>query len=269
MGHKNESYIIISQLQHDVKITQGGKLKMTKQNKPHFVGNVATKPEINHKIFGESFYMFQLSVERASGTCDVFPVMVSDRVITTEKIESLEEGMTVEIKGEMRSRKVKSKEKKLQLHVMAESIEVTPNKKPFNNVFLIGELVSDAKHRKLTNRKDGREDTDVTDIFLRVHRSYNKHDYIPVILWGKNARYAASLKKGTNVSLDGRLQSRGYTNRTTGNVIAIYELSASRIEVNGFPEEKEKENEVDETAPEVQSKEERPVTESDSGDSAV
>ena len=75
---------------------------------------------------------------------------------------------------------------------------------------------------------------EIGDILLAVNRAYNKSDYIPCILWGRNARFCSKLKVGDNAVVTGRIQSRTYQKKTEqgGTVEKVaYELSASRIEL--------------------------------------
>ncbi|MCH5210177.1 MAG: single-stranded DNA-binding protein [Oscillospiraceae bacterium] len=77
----------------------------------------------------------------------------------------------------------------------------------------------------------GRE---ITDILIAVNRSYNKSDYIPIIAWGRNARFARILKTGDNVRIWGRIQSRDYQKRISEEEAVTrtaYEVSVNRIEL--------------------------------------
>jgi single-stranded DNA-binding protein len=77
----------------------------------------------------------------------------------------------------------------------------------------------------------GRE---ITDLLVAVNRSYNKSDYIPVIAWGRNARYAKNLNVGDNVKVWGRIQSRKYQKRIGEDEIitkTAYEVSVNRMEL--------------------------------------
>ena len=55
----------------------------------------------------------------------------------------------------------------------------------------------------------GRE---ITDLLVAVNRAYNKSDYIPCIVWGRNARYAAGLEVGDKV--DERARNPASTRRS-------------------------------------------------------
>ena len=69
---------------------------------------------------------------------------------------------------------------------------------------------------------------------IAVNRSYNKSDYIPVIAWGRNARYAKTLNVGDNVHVWGRIQSRNYQKRISEDEVitkTAYEVSVNRMEL--------------------------------------
>ena len=75
----------------------------------------------------------------------------------------------------------------------------------------------------------GRE---ITDLLVAVNRAYNKSDYIPCIVWGRNARYASGLEVGDKVVMSGRVQSRDYEKKLeTGEVVTrtAYEVSVAKI----------------------------------------
>lgn len=76
---------------------------------------------------------------------------------------------------------------------------------------------------------------DVCDVLLAVNRSkYNKSDYIPCIVWGRNAKFAGNLNVGENIKVIGRLQSRNYQKKLNDETLVTktaYEVSVSRIEV--------------------------------------
>jgi single-stranded DNA-binding protein len=75
----------------------------------------------------------------------------------------------------------------------------------------------------------GRE---ITDVLLAVNRHFNKTDYIPVITWGRNAKFTKSMSVGDKVTIEGRLQSRIYTKTHGDGTIeekTAYEVSSSSV----------------------------------------
>ena len=76
----------------------------------------------------------------------------------------------------------------------------------------------------------GRE---ITDVLIAVNRNNKKSDYIPIVLWGRNALFAKNLEIGDNIRVWGRIQSRDYQKHISEEEIVTktaYEASISRIE---------------------------------------
>ena len=192
-------------------------------------GKIMTVFEVNHEVYGEIFYRFDVSVDRLSGNSDILPITVSEKLVDKE---TMTPGTLVRVHGQVRSYNSyveQDKRNKLVLTVFARSVElvdVLPDTIP-NDVFLDGYLCKPAIYR---TTPFGRE---ITDLLLAVNRSFNKSDYIPCIVWGKNARMAGKLSVGDNVQIWGRMQSRIYQKRMDENTVVektAYEVSVSKVE---------------------------------------
>ena len=201
------------------------------------VGKVTGEKRFSHEIYGERFYIFDLSIARLSGNADVIPVTVSERLITDEM---LSEGKKLMVKGQFRSYNSYENEKnKLILTVFAKDItEVEENEEEdnemvskdtvTNEVVLIGFVCKKPIYRQTPF---GRE---IADLLLAVNRAYNKSDYIPTIAWGRNARFCQNLEVGTQVKVVGRVQSRQYEKKFedgTSEIRVAYEVSVGSLEV--------------------------------------
>ena len=71
-------------------------------------------------------------------------------------------------------------------------------------------------------------------MLIAINRGYGKSDYVPCILWGRNARFAETLEVGTHLEVWGRIQSREYLKRYedgTEEIRTAYEISVKRLEV--------------------------------------
>ena len=192
-------------------------------------GRILTDFEFNHEVYGEVFYRFNVSVDRLSGNSDILPVTVSERIINKD---AMKPGAVVKVSGQVRSYNSyveADKRNKLVLTVFARTVELVdglPEVIP-NDVFLDGYLCKPAVYR---TTPFGRE---ITDLLLAVNRSYNKSDYIPCIVWGKNARMTGKLGVGDNVHVWGRMQSRIYQKRVDESTTiekTAYEVSISKVE---------------------------------------
>ena len=172
------------------------------------VGRVTGEKKFSHEIYGERFFIFNLSIARLSGNADIIPITVSERLITDEM---LQEGKKILVKGQFRSyNSYENERNKLILTVFAKDvIEVEENEEDSdivkkesitNEVVLIGFICKKPIYRQTPF---GRE---IADILLAVNRAYNKSDYIPCIAWGRNARFSQNLEVGTKVKVVGRVQ---------------------------------------------------------------
>ena len=211
------------------------------------VGKVTSDKQFSHEIYGERFYSFDLSIPRLSGSEDIIPVTVSERIINDDMMLI---GTKLLIKGQFRSYNSYENEKnRLILTVFAKDIEKLEEKSDLevdeegveepvndfvrkdmvtNEVVLIGYICKKPIYRQTPF---GRE---IADILLAVNRAYNKSDYIPSIAWGRNARFCQNLEVGTEVKVVGRIQSRNYEKKYEDGTIVkkvAYEVSIGSLEV--------------------------------------
>ncbi len=199
------------------------------------VGKVTSEKRFSHEIYGEKFYIFDLSVPRLSGNADIIPVTISERLLT---IKDIAIDNNLKIDGQFRSyNSYDNAKNKLILTVFAKDIEFIENQdeevevrkdQVSNEVILDGFICKKPIYRKTPF---GRE---ISDILLAVNRAYNKSDYIPCIAWGRNARFCENVPVGTEVRIIGRVQSREYEKKYEDGTVekkVAYEVSVSSLEV--------------------------------------
>ncbi len=199
----------------------------TNNNRAEIWGKTAGTPEFSHEIYGERFFVFIMDIPRLSGTYDSIKVMISERLIPEEGIN---EGDILKISGQFRSyNSYDSGTNRLILTVFARDIQKDADEPENPNmIYLNGYICKEPIYR---TTPFGRE---ITDILLAVNRTYNKSDYIPVISWGRNARFCRSLEVGDNVRVWGRIQSREYQKKLSEEETVTktaYEVSVSKLEV--------------------------------------
>lgn len=190
-------------------------------NNVKLIGKIVTGYSHHHSLYGEGFYSATISVKRSSGTPDLIPLMISDRIV------NINEDMTdacVYVCGEFRSYNQHDADKsRLKLHVFVNSIEILDTDNDANAVNLEGYICKQPTYRQTPL---GRQ---ISDVILAVNRAYNKSDYIPCIFWGRNAGYVSSLNTGDHVKISGRIQSRDYTKDE--EVKTAYEVSVNQLEL--------------------------------------
>lgn len=201
--------------------------KVIKNNKVTIMGEIVSGFTFSHEIYGEGFYMVDVRCQRLSENFDMIPVMVSERLMDVEKDYS---GQLVSISGQFRSyNRHEERKNRLILSVFAREIEFldeVPGGLESNQIFLDGYICKEPVYRKTPL---GRE---IADVLLAVNRPYRKSDYIPVILWGGNARYASCFKAGDRMRVWGRIQSREYMKKLDEENVErriAYEVSVSKI----------------------------------------
>lgn len=190
-------------------------------NQVNLVGVINSELKYDHEMYGEKFYMTTAAVTRDSGRTDIIPLLISERVMNEG---SSLVGACVHIAGEFRSyNKHDENKSSLKLYVFVNELEILSESANINDVFLEGYICKPPTYR---HTPLGRE---IADVILAVNRGYNKSDYIPCILWGRNAYYVRSLDTGDCIRVAGRIQSREYTKND--EVKTAYELSVSLLEL--------------------------------------
>lgn len=202
--------------------------KILGNNQVNVYGEVVSTFSYSHEVYGEGFYMLQLSVKRLSKVYDIIPLMISERLIDVTKDYR---GCYLEASGQFRSyNRHEENRNRLVLSVFVRDVHIDDveqgSEKP-NYIFLDGYLCKPPVYRKTPL---GRE---IADLLLAVNRPYGKSDYIPCICWGRNARYASNFDVGEHVRIFGRIQSREYVKKlseTQTETRIAYEVSVSKLE---------------------------------------
>lgn len=173
----------------------------------HIIGKINGKFAENAQNDRKQPYSTKVETERKSGTKDVLPLFVA---------EKMEDGSMVEIWGRVRTRMQNGKK---LIFIQAEQIRQEDGKEQINEVYLEGTICKDAIFR-LTPQ--GRE---ITDLMVASNGG-GTSAYIPCICFGINARRTENLRTGTRVKIWGRMQSRIYKKVNTA-----YEIAVNKIEV--------------------------------------
>jgi len=197
-----------------------------KENQVEVAGVIVSKFGYSHEVFGEGFYLVDVSVKRLSGAEDIIPVMVSERMVDVKKNCM---GEFVRVYGQFRSyNKSDGQKSRLFLSVFARDFKFLteePGKSHDNSITLEGYICKPPVYRETPL---GRE---ITDILIAVNRPHGKSDYIPVIAWGRNAGFAYFMEVGDRISIKGRIQSRDYKKNYGDHVEErrAYEVSVQNI----------------------------------------
>ena len=188
-------------------------------------GRVESEPIYSHEIYGEKFYEVSLAVKRLSGMEDYLPISVSEHLLG----DSFHEGNVVTVSGQFRSyNKMIEDKSKLMLTVFVRDVLPYDETINPNTLELTGYVCKPPIYRTTPFNRE------ICDVLIAVNRQYNKSDYIPCIVWGRNARFAGTLAVGEHVNVVGRVQSRNYQKRLDDDTVVTrtaYEVSVSKITV--------------------------------------
>lgn len=182
----------------------------------------------DHTAYDERFYSSFVHSQRRSGTVDDIPVIASQYLIHKKDYA----GKYVEIEGEFRSMNVHTGERsRLVLQLFVKSIRIVKVKESVddeNEIILDGFLVKNPIYRVTP---DGRQ---IADMMIAVNRPFGRSDYIPCICWGGSAKWAENLEVGTEIFVQGRIQSREYVKRLSedeSEIRTAYEVSIGKMGV--------------------------------------
>ena len=196
-------------------------------NTVSLIGKIDSEFHFSHEVYGESFYTAKLSVKRLSGVIDTIPIMISERLV---EVSADYREQYVYVTGQLRSFRCPKKQKRrLRLFVFVRALEFLEGADEEcyeNQIFLNGYICKDTIYRMTSQGKE------IADVMVAVNRAYGKADYVPCIVWGRNAQYVARCEVGTQVQLCGRVQSRAYTKKiseTETEWHVAYEVSINKI----------------------------------------
>ncbi len=227
----NSRWPLINYMDGEIRLEKGEKFmsdKIIENNQVTIMGEIVSEFTFSHEVFGEGFYMVDVSVRRLSNSVDTIPVMISERLIDVNEDYT---GEFLMVSGQFRSYNRHDEQKnRLVLSVFAREvsfIEEELDGAKTNSILLDGYICKLPIYRKTPL---GRE---IADLLLAVNRPYGKSDYIPCICWGRNARFASAFEVGEHVQILGRIQSREYVKKlseTETEKRTAYEVSVSKLE---------------------------------------
>ncbi|MDE6210875.1 MAG: single-stranded DNA-binding protein [Clostridia bacterium] len=193
-------------------------------NKLQLVGTVVKEPIYTHEVFGEGFYETVVAVPRLSEQKDYIPITISDRLLVRHEVQV---GNKINLVGQFRSyNKIEGEKSKLLLTAFVRDLlpmdeTVTPN-----SIEITGYICKPPIYRTTPFKRE------ICDVLIAVNRAYNKSDYIPCIMWGRNARFVQNMKVSEKLTVVGRIQSRTYVKNLgedKSEERVAYEVSVSKI----------------------------------------
>lgn len=196
---------------------------MEGNNLVKLVGEIVDDLRFSHEAYGENFYSLNLKVKRLSDVDDVIPVLISDILFD---FQDFQKGNRINIEGQFRSyNKHDDSKTRLMLNVFVTDVIDGKIEDDINMISLTGYICKKPTYRKTPL---GRE---ITDILVAVNRPHGKSDYIPLVVWGRSARYSNNFCVGDCIKINGRIQSREYLKTVDSNkeTRIAYEVSVNNI----------------------------------------
>ncbi|MEE1516940.1 MAG: single-stranded DNA-binding protein, partial [Lachnospiraceae bacterium] len=186
--------------------------KVIENNRVSIIGEIVSDFKFSHQVYGEGFYIVDVSVNRLSDLSDIIPMMVSERLVD---VTNSYVGQLVEASGQFRSyNRHEEGKNRLMLSIFVREwqfVDENPEAGKTNQIFLDGYICKPPIYRKTPL---GRE---IADLLVAVNRPYGKSDYIPCIAWGRNARFASTFEIGARIEILGRVQSREYVKKLSND----------------------------------------------------
>lgn len=172
---------------------------------------------------GEKFVRFYIGAKRTSGNVDLLPVIVEEK-----QTEGFKIGKYVYVEGRYSSsNKHENGKNHLILEIKAEQIGLEDYESDENKLILEGYLCKPPVYRRTPSGKE------ICDLMIACNEyDLRRTDYIPCLAWLNEAREAANFKVGDYVKIIGRIQSRIYHKKLSGDEVELrtaYEVSIGRI----------------------------------------
>lgn len=172
----------------------------------------------------KKFKRIYIEVKRTSGAVDLLPVIVREGLSDAFPI-----GGHVYIEGRyISSNKHENGKNHLILEIKEGIISYgNEQERDENKIILEGYLCKPPIYRRTPSGKE------ICDLMIACDEyDLRRTDYIPCIAWWKEAREAANFKVGDFVKIIGRIQSRIYHKKLSGDEVELrtaYEVSIGRI----------------------------------------
>lgn len=176
-------------------------MNMPDTNRLLLSGMAEAAPAFSHTARGENFLHLPLLVRRRSGTADHLPVTIPERLLPA----AFGEGAWVRVEGQLRTYdRYDETGRHLILAAYARRFSMCSVPYMENEITLAGVVCRQPVYRVTPLMRE------IADVLLCCERAYGRRDYLPVIVWGEQARAAAQWCTGQRLHVRGRFQSRAY-----------------------------------------------------------
>lgn len=185
-------------------------------------GFISEEVKYSYSKDGVYYYNTVISTGRLSETFDHIPLVIPGYLLLPVK------GDYIRIKGKFVSRNQKEGLiTRLVLYVLVQELSEAEDNEYYDVAKLHGFICKQPYYRKTPL---GRK---ICDVLIAVNED-RKSYYIPTIFWGMSASWIRHKPVGTEIKVEGRIQSRTYEKKYedgTSEIKTAYELSVSKAEL--------------------------------------
>lgn len=218
------------------------KSKALLNNKGSLHGTITSDPITTFEVEGETFYEGKIEVKRLSLASDIIPFTISEKILKGQSL-SLLPNTEFTFAGEFRSyNRIIDEKSRLILSFFVKEVCLGETEMSLNELSLTGFICKEPVYRTTPFNRQ------ICDVLVAVNRpSFNKSDYIPCILWGRNACLMQNQKVGTKVTIIGRIQSRIYKKDNGNGQIeqrTAYEVSGQQLTIEQSSQSAENEESI-------------------------
>ena len=125
--------------------------KLFENNQVTMIGEIVSEFEFSHEVYGEGFYLVDISVSRLSDSVDYIPLMVSERLVDVTQSYI---GETISVSGQFRSyNRHEEKKNRLILSVFVRELEFVDEIEDdikSNQIYLDGYICNEPIYRNTT-----------------------------------------------------------------------------------------------------------------------
>lgn len=207
------------------------RIKNVAKNSASVVGILEDEFVFSHSRKKKNFFKSRIIVERFSGTKDFIPVVIEETILKQVGNYECLKGKSVNVTGEFRSYNTTDSNGKMHLflNLLIDKLEIF-NSNLDTDLMLNTDILylKGTICRSINFRYTPLSKRCIADILLSVERKNGVKDYIPCIVWNKDAKYSAKyLNTGNCIEIIGRIQSRNYEKNGADKI--AYEVSIKSI----------------------------------------
>jgi len=196
---------------------------MNTNNEVELVGRVDMRDMNMFSTYGEDLYRINIITTRYSGRQDIVPVVIPERLWNHNRLSN---GQDIKIIGQYRTNKHDS----YVLALIVDEDDLLSFGADVNSIYLKGTIIN---RPRVTVSYTGKK---FAIVKLKVDRNIKMYENCRCIAWNDIAEIVSKSGIGTNIWLEGRLQSRTFINDSKPNrtirEVSIHHMGVEKYDRN-------------------------------------